>query len=71
MSRKGRSTACYYYSPDGAYMGDIKGNGAGNAALQEPAGVAVAGDTVYVADGATHRLVLFDLSGRYSEPLGR
>jgi hypothetical protein len=43
----------------------------GDAFLLRPTGVACDGDSIYVADTAAHRIVVFDQQGRFQRNLGR
>lgn len=53
----------FILAPDGAVLGSFGSQGSGDGELWSPVGIAVAGDTVVVADTQNHRLVLFALEG--------
>eukprot|EP00964_Phaeocystis_antarctica_P149728 scaffold116951_cov66-Phaeocystis_antarctica.AAC.6 len=53
------------FSPDGALSFAFGKAGAEPGAFDEPRGLAVAGERVWVADMCNHRLQAFDLAGRH------
>ena len=57
------------FSPDGALSFAFGKAGAEPGAFDEPRGLAVAGERVWVADMCNHRLQAFDLAGRHVREL--
>ena len=53
------------FDRDGGYLGGWGGHGEGNFAFKTPEGLAVVGDTVYVADTWNHRIARFTLGGEW------
>ncbi len=54
----------------GSQIGETGRSGKGRDLLQSPIGVHVSGTDLYVADSGNHRIVLYDLDGKYVGQLG-
>jgi DNA-binding beta-propeller fold protein YncE len=60
----------HVFDPDGGFLGGWGGNGNGERRFNHPYGVAIAGDTVYVADTENSRVTAFSLAGDFKATSG-
>ena len=60
----------HVFDPEGGFLGGWGGHGNGQRKFSHPYGVAISGDTVYVADSENSRITAFSLAGDWKASSG-